>query len=286
MAARTAGIPPSQGASPSTTLAPAPASGQPPRTPHFGPPGPRVARHRLAGRGDGRAGCPRLPPNDRKAAAKPSGQDQTAEPGRARRGGQPGRLTQAGRREMCPRHTRPPSICFLTTRTRTDVVFVAGGEPKIWALAADRTDGVNRTNVSQFSRNEKAGEIDRALTVLVDAGGLEHRTVVADRGGRLLFGCRSFEHPDMNPKRIYEHPITTRRTCRTGCGQPIHARPPSFIVWVIGGTLLMKVRHPFEIARRLRSPFRPATAATAKSTLRLANRASRSERAVPRYPGP
>jgi hypothetical protein len=60
------------------------------------------------------------------------------------------------------------------------------GDPtadEIWALAAGRADGVSRTEVSNlFSRNKKAREIDRALGVLVDAGRLERRNVVADRG--------------------------------------------------------------------------------------------------------
>jgi len=53
----------------------------------------------------------------------------------------------------------------------------------IWALASQRTGGVNRTEVSNlFSRNKKAREIDRALTVLVEAGRLQRRNVVAERG--------------------------------------------------------------------------------------------------------
>ncbi|MDQ6617418.1 MAG: hypothetical protein M3083_22390 [Actinomycetota bacterium] len=60
------------------------------------------------------------------------------------------------------------------------------GDPtadEIWALASDRADGVSRTEVSNlFSRNKKAREIDRALGVLIDAGRLERRTVIVDRG--------------------------------------------------------------------------------------------------------
>ncbi|MDQ6613639.1 MAG: YfjI family protein [Actinomycetota bacterium] len=60
------------------------------------------------------------------------------------------------------------------------------GDPtadEIWALACDRTGGVSRTEVSNlFSRNKKAREIDRALTVLVDARRLERRTIIAERG--------------------------------------------------------------------------------------------------------
>jgi hypothetical protein len=44
----------------------------------------------------------------------------------------------------------------------------------IWALAKERTHGINRTEVRDlFSRNKKAREIDRALTALVDAGRLQ-----------------------------------------------------------------------------------------------------------------
>jgi hypothetical protein len=60
------------------------------------------------------------------------------------------------------------------------------GDPtadEIWALAAERCDGVSRTEVSNlFSRNKKAREIDRALGVLVDAGRLERRAVTPERG--------------------------------------------------------------------------------------------------------
>ena len=61
------------------------------------------------------------------------------------------------------------------------------GDPnadEIWALARDRHDGITRTEVSNlFSRNKKAREIDRALTVLEDAGRLQ-RTTVSDGRGR------------------------------------------------------------------------------------------------------
>lgn len=54
----------------------------------------------------------------------------------------------------------------------------------IWALAKDRPDGVTRTEVRDlFSRNKKAREIDRALTVLEEAGRL-HRTMLSDGRGR------------------------------------------------------------------------------------------------------
>ncbi len=61
------------------------------------------------------------------------------------------------------------------------------GDPtadEIWALAKDRPTGVTRSEVRDlFSRNKKAREIDRALTVLEEAGRLT-RTSHADGRGR------------------------------------------------------------------------------------------------------
>ena len=61
------------------------------------------------------------------------------------------------------------------------------GDPtadEIWALAKDRSQGVTRSEVRDlFSRNKKAREIDRALTVLEEAGRLT-RTSQADGRGR------------------------------------------------------------------------------------------------------
>jgi hypothetical protein len=61
------------------------------------------------------------------------------------------------------------------------------GDPtadEIWALAKDRPHGVTRSEVRDlFSRNKKAREIDRALTVLEEAGCLT-RTSSADGRGR------------------------------------------------------------------------------------------------------
>jgi hypothetical protein len=61
------------------------------------------------------------------------------------------------------------------------------GDPtadEIWALAKDRPAGVTRSEVRDlFSRNKKAREIDRALTVLEEAGRLT-RTSSADGRGR------------------------------------------------------------------------------------------------------
>ncbi len=61
------------------------------------------------------------------------------------------------------------------------------GDPtadEIWELAQGRPDGVTRSEVRDlFSRNKKAREIDRALTVLEEAGRLK-RTSQADGRGR------------------------------------------------------------------------------------------------------
>lgn len=60
------------------------------------------------------------------------------------------------------------------------------GDPtadEIWTLAKDRPAGVTRTEVRDlFSRNKKAREIDRALTVLEEAGRLRRTTTTDGRG--------------------------------------------------------------------------------------------------------
>jgi hypothetical protein len=60
------------------------------------------------------------------------------------------------------------------------------GDPtadEIWAAAKERPAGVTRTEVSDmFSRNKKRREIERALSVLEDAGRLRRETRTADRG--------------------------------------------------------------------------------------------------------
>lgn len=60
------------------------------------------------------------------------------------------------------------------------------GDPtadEIWALAKDRPGGVTRTEVRDlFSRNKKAREINRALTVLEEAGRLQRTTINDGRG--------------------------------------------------------------------------------------------------------
>jgi hypothetical protein len=60
------------------------------------------------------------------------------------------------------------------------------GDPtadEIWAAAKERPGGVTRTEVSDmFSRNKKRREIERALTVLEEAGRLRRETRSADRG--------------------------------------------------------------------------------------------------------
>jgi len=60
------------------------------------------------------------------------------------------------------------------------------GDPtadEIWAASKERPAGVTRTEVSDmFSRNKKRREIDRALSVLEDAGRLRRDTRQAVRG--------------------------------------------------------------------------------------------------------
>jgi hypothetical protein len=60
------------------------------------------------------------------------------------------------------------------------------GDPtadEIWAAAKERPAGVTRTEVSDmFSRNKKRREIERALTVLEEAGRLRRQTLTRDRG--------------------------------------------------------------------------------------------------------
>jgi uncharacterized protein DUF3987 len=60
------------------------------------------------------------------------------------------------------------------------------GDPtadEIWALAKDRPHGVTRSEVRDlFSRNKKAREIDRALTVLEEAGRLTRASSADGRG--------------------------------------------------------------------------------------------------------
>ena len=60
------------------------------------------------------------------------------------------------------------------------------GDPtadEIWTAAKERPAGVTRTEVSEmFSRNKKRREIERALTVLEDAGRLRRETRQPDRG--------------------------------------------------------------------------------------------------------
>jgi hypothetical protein len=60
------------------------------------------------------------------------------------------------------------------------------GDPtadEIWAVAKERPAGVTRTEVSDmFSRNKKRREIERALSVLEDAGRLRRDTRQPDRG--------------------------------------------------------------------------------------------------------
>lgn len=54
---------------------------------------------------------------------------------------------------------------------------------ELWSAAKERPAGLTRTEVSElFSRNKKRGEIERALSVLEDAGRIRRETRQADRG--------------------------------------------------------------------------------------------------------
>ena len=77
------------------------------------------------------------------------------------------------------------------------------GDPtadEIWALAKDRPAGVTRSEVRDlFSRNKKAREIDRALTVLEEAGRLTRTTVGKVPEDKPRRGCPQSRLPDRLP---------------------------------------------------------------------------------------
>ena len=80
------------------------------------------------------------------------------------------------------------------------------GDPtadEIWAAAKERPAGITRTEVSRpVLPQQESREIDRALTVLEDAGRLRRETSATERGDPPRSGCRSsLTLPDPRPGR-------------------------------------------------------------------------------------
>lgn len=95
--------------------------------------------------------------------------------------------------DSSPQITRPhlDAALALWRYARDSTRWVFGdslGDPTaddIWALAKERAHGVSRTEVRDlFSRNKKGREIDRALTMLVDAGRLRRQPGYERTSGR------------------------------------------------------------------------------------------------------
>jgi len=78
------------------------------------------------------------------------------------------------------------AVCRYSAASAAWIFGDALGDPtadEIWSAAKDRPAGVTRTEVSElFSRNKKRREIERALSVLEDAGRLRRETRHAERG--------------------------------------------------------------------------------------------------------
>ena len=90
--------------------------------------------------------------------------------------------------QIAPPHLEAALAVWRYSRDSAHWIFGDSlGDPtadEIWALAKDRPHGVTRSEVRDlFSRNKKAREIDRALTVLEEAGRLT-RTRASDGRGR------------------------------------------------------------------------------------------------------
>jgi len=84
------------------------------------------------------------------------------------------------------------------------------GDPtadEIWALAKDRPAGVTRSEVRDlFSHNKKAREIDRALTVLKEAGRLKRTSTSEAAADPPRSGDRkSLERPVPRSRRTRAH---------------------------------------------------------------------------------
>ena len=92
----------------------------------------------------------------------------------------------------CAPHIRLPhleaalAVWHYATQSARWIFGDSIGDPtadEIWALAKTRPAGVTRTEVRDlFSRNKKAREIERALTVLEEAGRLQRTTATDGRG--------------------------------------------------------------------------------------------------------
>ena len=90
--------------------------------------------------------------------------------------------------QIAPAHLEAALAVWRYSRDSAHWIFGDSlGDPtadEIWALAKDRPHGVTRSEDRDlFSRNKKAREMDRALTVLEEAGRLT-RTRANDGRGR------------------------------------------------------------------------------------------------------
>lgn len=87
---------------------------------------------------------------------------------------------------ICLEHLEAALAVWRYSASSTAWVFGdALGDPtadEIWSAAKERPAGVTRTEVSElFSRNKKRREVERALSVLEEAGRLRRETRQAER---------------------------------------------------------------------------------------------------------
>jgi hypothetical protein len=88
---------------------------------------------------------------------------------------------------ICPEHLEAAlAVWRYSAASARWILGDALGDPtadEIWTAAKERPGGLTRTEVSDmFSRNKKRREIERALSVLEDAGRLRRETRHAARG--------------------------------------------------------------------------------------------------------
>jgi DNA replicative helicase MCM subunit Mcm2 (Cdc46/Mcm family) len=87
---------------------------------------------------------------------------------------------------ICQEHLEAALAVWRYSATSARWIFGdALGDPtdELWSAAKERPAGLTRTEVSElFSRNKKRREIERALSVLEDAGRLRRETRQAERG--------------------------------------------------------------------------------------------------------